>query len=1027
MAGITNPWERVRNHWVSHIEAELPLLRAEARLLKHGEEWCSAVCPLCSDKDGSASISAKTGYLNCRQCGVKGSLFDWLSIKLGQPPLDVMLSLAERFGVAVERKGKSRKSSYCDLDAGLELAVIELWKSPDASALRQEVERRGFKPEHFEPYSIGFHRDHLIFPLFGPTGQPAPRYHAWMGPKGKPKWRWGGPPKIVVEHGLWPSLEPPKDAQVILLCAGEWDVLTARERWKLHEQGIYAYTWSGGETTPLRAGLMPPWLKGREIRVCYDFDVWQGPDLSKTIAPSEKQLNELKLRRKNLLEGVCWPLAQLGNKITILAVPNPSGEFSADLRDYYDWKLAHGEQPNFDDFLPTPFADLNQGPPAVECSFQEAFSAECQKPLKFEAAVAFIAEDLQMPTSTRIECDAGSYPFCQSCNLLRDFPERIIRWDQYKLGLARFLSSREREKVIHQLIGKPGPCHVVQLHSEGNEMASRWMASDPDSLNRHELLVLSPRVPDFGEAVVVEGEKFTRTDSVTPVFLASKLSMPERERTKILPYVEALHDLCPWASNDTEELWEHVYFKRHDDLAAWVTGIFGRQNYHLAVDLVAHSALWWLDVTGKRVRGWVDANITGTTRSGKSVTARQLLAHYGIQTGMLSIQGLWSYAGLIASNEVVDSPGSQYRVRPGIIPRFHGKMLVLDEMQHAATSDTKVKLMPMLQEIRDTGSVHITKIASRKIQCAVRLLCLANPASPRGFRHYRWPCEALLKLYGSPESIARMDFAVTHDDVDGIGFVSQPAMQAATPHRFTAELCQVLLRRAWDILPEEIAIEKDAYDLAIERVGQWMTVYDTDLPLFTGPEKVSSLIRIAIAIANLTFSHPPNDYGRCHVRRAHVEWACQWLEGLWDGSGYNLYSAAAKKTKIRQPWIAEWLLLSFVGADPTHATASFDYMHRTHTRQSLQSWTGKRPDDLDLFISGLLKAGVFETYDEGEGVLRYGTTAEGAKLLRSLMALADNRPGEYRMRFERYNTWWNQANHAEGPKNVEPLPDEPGS
>ena len=70
------------------------------------------------------------------------------------------------------------------------------------------------------------------------------------------------------------------------------------------------------------------------------------------------------------------------------------------------------------------------------------------------------------------------------------------------------------------------------------------------------------------------------------------------------------------------------------DLATNVTRIYGREEMHLAYDVVWHSVLNF-NFLGKPVgKGWIELLVVGDTRTGKSEAALQLSDHY--QAGVMS-------------------------------------------------------------------------------------------------------------------------------------------------------------------------------------------------------------------------------------------------------------------------------------------------------------------------------------------------------------------------------------------------------
>ena len=205
------------------------------------------------------------------------------------------------------------------------------------------------------------------------------------------------------------------------------------------------------------------------------------------------------------------------------------------------------------------------------------------------------------------------------------------------------------------------------------------------------------------------------------------------------------------------------------------------------------------------------------------------------------------------------------RMRPGLFPKNHRKMILLDEFHHMTNGPRDQNVMVHLQSARDEGKVSALKVyGDLKLQAAVRLITVGNYANRRR-RTFQYLCQHLLLFYGVPEALSRMDFAwCVHEPVKMV--------PEEVPHYWTPELARALILRAWALEPHQVHLADDAVAMAKQVAMEWDAIYAADdLALHTGIEKHHSIIRIAIAIANICYAHPAlSDLGGGGVFRPYA-------------------------------------------------------------------------------------------------------------------------------------------------------------
>ncbi len=966
---------------------------------KTSQDWTQGKCPLCPDKSGSASFS-KEGFLNCHQCGRKADLFEWVAEKESIVLWEALKIVADLVGFNMTpppRRGRAPKEMSADI---LEHSVHALWDSDQAKPLRAFLIKRNLNnPQILEMFGVGYLAGSISFAQFTLEGILQPRYRKYT-PGGQLKWLWstGRGPTV----GFWPYYNVPKDG-VIWIMEGEWDVLVAWIVLKLQNQGIYCFTWTGGAGAPIPAHAVPKAWKRREIHILYDNDTFQGLSLEDHFAPDQQGRMAMERRRTNLIYGVAATFNSLQCKTVIHAVPvDPAKKWGGDFRD---WVEEGGR--DIQQIPGWPFNKVKQDRPApMECSFNDVFKM-AGKEVRFRAIVNTVEEDgIAIPIHSTIDCAMGTRNVCGSCGVPPNFPTQILPWAAHQEDLAAALSERNFERwVTANVLGKPSSCPRCRIRHAEYKVGCRWHAvqDDPEESGDKELLIISEEMPTLSGEVEIEGTVYFH--GTRPVVIASKLRQLDRAEIDLSPYVTNLSALCPEAATETKAI-DAFLVRRAHDLSTNVTHIYGREELHIGIELVAHSVIW-IKPEHDRVRGWLDVAIIGDTRSGKSMVARRLLTHYGLGEIHTCMENI-SRAGMT----IGAAQGTKNKLKPGLFPRCHRKMLYLDEA-HVMVEKSADNPMLHLQSARDVGTVGGVKIyGSRTLAACVRLVAIFNWA--RGnIRSFQFPCQHLLHLYGAPESLSRMDYAVS---VIGL---PDPTPEPVAP-QWTQELTQVLILRAWSMTEEMIHFSKEARDLAEQVCQDWGEVFTEELPLFTRKEKPYSVLRIAVAIANMTFSHPESKPDECEVRECHVQWAINWLERTWAALHYDELSAKTKSTvEVSQPFRVEKQFTCYPGLiDADSAARIFPEFFGFYSKSKLMSLLGKEIHETERWLSQMIGYGAFRFDKSQNGFhIEVGLTPGGHQILRNLYVLATEYDEEYVRRYRLLDHWI----EPKDPKNLSPL------
>jgi len=365
------------------------------------------------------------------------------------------------------------------------------------------------------------------------------------------------------------------------------------------------------------------------------------------------------------------------------------------------------------------------------------------------------------------------------------------------------------------------------------------------------------------------------------------------------------------------------------------------------------------------------------------------------------------------------SVNGMQRVRPGLFPRNHGRMVVLDEA-HLMVNIAGEPVFPILQGARDSGRVDGAKVyGSQTMPGAVRLVTISNWLDGSKFS-YAFPCEHLLKLYGSPEALSRLDFGIPVDESDDeIG--PQPV-----EHQWTQELLQATVLRSWNMDAKSIFVDEDAQKLAVTYCQEeWAHRFNEGMPLFTRKEKPISVIRIAISIANLTMSHVMGDLSSCHVRRVHVEWAANFLEHTWELLGYgNMSSASFSAQHLENPMKSEANLIVPIDLrEPRHAVTTLSAMIGVRHKEEIKNYCGLEFQAFERWMTLCIRANIFEVVrmsDYGNKV-KVRPTKGGDTLIRNLIHMSSGYPESWNQRFRQMEMWFRAGCNDSNKPKVTPL------
>lgn len=967
-------FQKVRAHLCLDVQGSLTSLGVKVKQ-RSSSKWWSVLCPFCEDKSGSCSIAADSMHLNCNQCQEKLDLFKWWG-KLGghATDWDACKDLANTFNITL-LEGK-RTTRPRNMSPKLVKQIThDLCELEEAEGMRKFLESRGlWDPQMLETYGIGFLNGQLVFTQRTEHGELMDRSRLFR----PGKWAWTKGTGIA--KAVYPTWMQPPEGEDVWLLEGEWDVLVAREKLFLH-----AYNWTAPQS-PIDPGLVPSWIKGRVVHVCYDNDTFQTPG-DDLYAPDQNKRKGLERRRKNLIHGIGDRLRQFGCTVILHVIPiAPTEHWGADFRDWYE-----GGGRDTSDLKGYPLEEvLSEKPKAKTVSFHEVFDQPFGQRVTFNCQLNTIdVAGIVVPTYTQIQCSVGQFSYCDRCAVPNEFPDMGIVWEHRQEDLAFVLKARDPEReIITRVLQKPPTCNTYRLRATEHYSGYRWTAIEQevrhcdvignlDPGDRTKVLtIISSDRPSVSSSMLVTGTIYCVKDR--HVMLADRVqAVDDSKAVNIKDHSYNLQELCPWGTEKTEVIDEFMKTSAAD-LAANVTHINEREAIHIAVMLAYHSALF-INWNKRAHRGFLDVGIIGETRTGKSVVVRALRDFFDVGQFLVGGENM-SRVGLTAG---IAKDGN---IQAGLFPRHHGKLLCIDEL-HKYGRDGN--LMGSLLGPRDIGVLDVTKINGGTFPAACRFILIGNTIKP--IEDYAYQCQHFLDIYGSPESLSRMDFGVF---VQGDVETTPPER----PHLWGQELAHATIMRAWAMRADDIHISEAAEKLIRQFATDWRDLFSEEVPLFTSGEKSFSLRRIAVAVANCTFAHPEGKLGVCEVRPCHVEWAAAWLLRFWESVSYPAFSMSArqKSEEIHTPQNVEALLMKAGSRDPWQAVNLLKSLFGEVPPRLLQALLCKDQRDTDTWIGQLLSRNA--AYYNGTMVR---LTKACQKMVRNMIWMAEEYPDEFIVRHDR--------------------------
>lgn len=858
------------------------------------------------DSNASASFNLDKGVFQCFSCGASGQVSELVQIALrkkldeddGKATYDPF-SVEEDNVVDFSSKRKEKEDKKAHKAPMSEAMVLEWHRNllDDDDLLDMLSGTRCLDYATVQKFMLGYDpkQKRFTIPIRNAAGDlvNVRKYRTRQNQRNKMTNHegWGSPPSLFPLPQLFDG-----DIGTVLLVEGELDALVC---WA---NGVPAVSGTGGA---LRWG--PDWagyFSGMRVFVAYDNDQ-DGRRGARKAAHALRKTAELVVVMDPLMPDV------EKSDVTDWFMDGGTGEQLLKEMEAAAEKQAEESVPDVETYSYLDPTDIK-----VIGSMDSRSNG---KPLRMNAMVTGRRDPTySVPAMIKCECTMDYGKSCSICPMLIEHDGETIvhinRKSEDMDKIARFIDARHDVfvKEAKGLVGVSSRC-------------SQFRAEVRSAYTVEELFVTgsvdkrSEDATDFTQRrvynVMEEGEA-TRTN-MEAVVVGTTVPSPKDRHNEFFSW-----DLSESVTSiDTFEITPDVVKRLKkfrprrgqtplqkmrriaDDMIQNVTGIQGRHRMHMGMDLVWHSVLGFKFMGRKYDRGWLEFLIVGTTRTGKTATAKELIAHYRLGH-LISCEGA-TFAGLVGG---VKQVGDRWTVQWGEITLNDRRMVVLDEVSGLSKED-----ISRMSSLRSSGTAELTKVESARTKARCRMVWISNPReeSERDLAGVT----QLQNLIGNPEDIARFDLAmsVRSEDVPDKSVGSKHEIDPDSAF-YTSDDCHDLILWCWSRKSEHVVLTKEVSHYILDKSGELSSRYDVHPPLLQVANAKDKIVRISVAIAARLFS-TDETYTKVVVKKEHVDAAIQFVDEMYsyDNFGYrhladkhhkNIRVAESSRGKVKD-WLRE--------------------------------------------------------------------------------------------------------------------------
>lgn len=814
-----------------------------------GDSELKLACPFHDDNSPSLNLNIEKQAFVCHTCKERGGVIKLLAKLHGRSVDSELAYLGQKYTI------RDIKIVHPDR---VSKAVASLWKH--GGKMLQELRDRGLTDLMVRKARIGYHDGKLTIPVFDKLRNC--RNLRLYSPGAKKN-------KLSNTKGYSAlSLYRPEDLEErrIWVCGGELKALLVGEM--LDKVGAVSGTSGEGAWNP----EWTPLFKDKIVYVCTDIDN-AGQNAAVRIANQLAPVAESVLIIRLPLSIEAYPKGDVSDYV------GKEGATAADLLRLMDVAQPHK-------FLVEGPAELELGTRNVK--LKDARNTDNHNyRLISEGVVRTVSDQIShVPGKCRIRCDREQSN-CHLC-FIRDRPidsaggvvAEISTHSRFLIPLAGQGDAYQKETVLDALgipKCKSATVQTIEHYSVQQIQLTPELRIDEQGGNDLVPAYVVNHEPESSSLCTLEGRLVASPSNSDAVLIIDRM---EECDDMGLPLTDAELDTLKvfQPSGTVKDKLDEIY----TDLEANVTGIFGRRDVHLLMDLAYHSPLFFYDGR-KRVNGWINILLLGDTSQGKTELRERFQEHY--QCGEKIDCKNASIAGVLGGIRQI---GNQWYQTWGTVPMHDRKLVHLEEAKGLSVEE-----ISRLTEMRSSGIAELQKIETARTYARTRLVWITNPRGSRRVNSYQYGLSALSELIGSPEDLRRFDAAaiIAHEDIADI-----ESLRHEAPHNFTSELCNRLIRWAWTLAPEEVTFTDDA-KAEIAKVGTELCgKYTETVPLVDRGTVRHKLGRLSAALAARLYA--AGTAGELRVEREHVSTVAALLGRLYDAEsfGYDRYSKQQRRT-----------------------------------------------------------------------------------------------------------------------------------
>ena len=750
------------------------------------------------------------------------------------------------------------------------------------------IKERGWSKAIIDDTGLGWTEDgeRLAIPVYNRYNLPiCVYYYNVFNTKGYPKVQ----PARSKNYGmkvavLWPN-KVLMQSDDILMCAGQGDTLLALT------MGFPAVT-LGSESWSIRAEDLPL-LKGKTVNIVYDQDK-AGKLGARKIADQimlsgitdHVKIVNLPITDEKHTDLTDWVLREDGDRKALIKAISGTEFYKPPAPTLVgSRRMALERNEKGEDVFPfIPLQDLRQ-----EGNFRRVARFEAQVVSKATSTFRTPKVVMVRCQSPKKKCHEGK---C-SCPLVNEpgfeCSYELNEQDPYTLRLMEE-TARGQDSVIREMIGINRSCSIEILTLQTHAVTKILLApvTDYGSDVRHDFEALQIVGYFFGLNIRLNvpylfqgwADKHHKDSSNVMMII---LAEPVASTLDAFDITDSVVDmLSPFKVSTEVDLFQHL-MDYYTHMGQSVTNIRQRPMGHMACDLVFHSPSAFEFCHDYVNKGSLEALLLGDPRTGKGEMAKGLHRYYEhgecVSGGSISfmnfvggIKNLKTFRGLCWGRMVAN----------------HRSTMIVDEM-----ANIDLDLMGNLSEIRSDAVARVDKDGLHQSAPAnVGIIWISNPREDRMMYQFSFGVQAMQKLVGRPEDIARFDYVCGLASGEVPSSVINTNGRERVEHRFTKKQCHELILWIKSRKISEIQFTNSCEKYILEQAMDFGKIYTRHrVPLVQAENIRVKIARVATAIAGKTFS---TDYTNTKllVTEACAKAAVTFLHKLYESPtlSYRFYS-----------------------------------------------------------------------------------------------------------------------------------------